>query len=376
MKNRLSKVKLGILGSGQLARMLTLKSHEMGIQPYILGSHPQSPASKVSSHFVKGSLHSKRDLKNFLNKVNLAIFENEFLDPVLLHEASLASNTPIHPRPKVMNLLQDRLSQKKLLRQHKVPTADFMEMPSSSSALTGMFSDGAVLKKRRQGYDGCGTFISKNIEKDQKAWEFVKKNPKGLIVEKYIPFKRELALILVRNRKKQVVEMPLVETFQENACCVWVKGPCRHTKKNSLVRKLKTLMNEIEYEGVMAFEIFETQKGDLLVNELAPRVHNSGHYSLNALSEDQFSLHIKAVLNMDISAPVLRAGGFAMLNLLGLKKSVSFLPPKGIALHWYDKKEAHPGRKMGHLNNLDTSPNKALSPLLDFLKKIQKEEKV
>ena len=376
MKNRLSKVKLGILGAGQLARMLALKSHEMGIQPYVLGPSPQSPGSQVTPHFIKGKLNSKRDLKNFLNKVDLAIFENEFLDPALLHQASLDSNTPIHPRPKVMNLLQDRLSQKKLLRKHKIPTADFMEMPSSSSALTGMFSEGAVLKKRRQGYDGGGLFISKNIAKDPKAWNFIKKNPKGLIVEKYIPFKRELALILVRNRKKQIVEMPLVETFQEKACCLWVKGPYRHIKKNSLIRKLKTLMHEIEYEGVMAFELFETQKGELMVNELAPRVHNSGHYSLNALSEDQFSFHIKAVLNMDISAPVLRAGGFAMLNLLGLKKPVSFLPPKGTALHWYGKKDTHIGRKMGHLNSLDTSPNKALKPLLDFLKKIQKEEKV
>ena len=129
------------------------------------------------------------------------------------------------------------------------------------------------------------------------------------------------------------------------------------------------MMNEIHYEGVMAFELFETKQGTLLVNEIAPRVHNSGHYSLDALSEDQFSLHIKAVLNMELVAPVKISGGFAMLNLLGEKASSQWLPPAGTRLHWYGKMESRPGRKMGHLNNLDSTANKALSTLLNFKSK-------
>ena len=349
--------------------MIALKSHEMGIKPYVLSAHPQDPAAQITPYFIQGKINSKKDLKKFLSQVDLAIFENEFLDPVLLHDASIASNTPIHPKPKIMNLLQDRLNQKKLFKKYKIPTARFIEVhsPKQIKALAGLFPAGIVLKKRQQGYDGYGTLITKNILEDKRVQSFLNKKPK-IIAEEFIPFKKELAIILVRNRKKQIIELPLVETYQEQARCTWVKGPCRHQKKDSLVKKLKTMMNEINYEGVMAFELFETKKGSLLVNETAPRVHNSGHYSLDALSEDQFSLHIKAVLNMELVSPVKKSGGFAMLNLLGEKTPHQWLPPAGTILHWYGKTESRPGRKMGHLNNLDSTPNKALATLLDFKK--------
>ena len=372
MKNKLSKIRLGILGGGQLARMLALACHKMGIKPYILSPRADDPACQVTAYTVKGKLNSRRDLKNFLNKVDLAVFENEFLDPALLQRASEESETPVHPKPKVMHLLQDRLNQKKLFVQNKIPTAPFIEMRSNRKAqeLKGLFPNGAVLKKRNQGYDGGGVCImqAKEDKAESKAREFIGKNPR-LIAEEYIAFKKELALILVRNRKGKFIELPLVETCQEKACCVWLKGPVRHKDQNSLVKKLKALMNKISYEGVMAFELFETKTGVLLVNELAPRVHNSGHYSLNALSEDQFTLHIKAVLNMDIHPPVTLSGGFAMLNLLGEKDPGSWLPPPGTILHWYGKSETRPGRKMGHLNRLDSTPGKALAPLLEFKKK-------
>ena len=376
MKNKLSEIKLGIMGGGQLARMMVLKSHEMGIKPFVLSPHLTDPAAQVTPFFIQGKLSSKRDLKKFLKQVDLAVFENEFLDPIQLHEASIANNTPIYPQPKIMHLLQDRLSQKKLLKKYNISTARFIEISSAKhiNMINQVFSKSAVLKARRQGYDGYGTLILKNTSDKEPIKQFVDKN-KHIIAEEFIPFKKELAIILIRNRKKQIVELPLVETYQENACCVWVKGPCKHPKKDSLVKKLKSLINQIEYEGVIAFELFETKKGDLLVNEIAPRVHNSGHYSLDALSEDQFSLHIKAVLNLDIQTPKKCANGFAMLNLLGEETQKPWLPPAGTRLHWYSKAESRPGRKMGHLNNLDSTANKALATLLDFKKKCLTEKK-
>ena len=371
MKNKLSEIKIGILGGGQLARMMALKSHEMGIKPYVLSPESTDPAAQITPHFIEGKLSSQRDLKRFLRQVDLAIFENEFLDPVQLHEASLANDTPVYPQPKIMHLLQDRLSQKKLLKKHNIPTARFIEISSVKhiNILKQVFPKSSVLKARRQGYDGYGTLILKDPLNTELIKSFIQKN-KYIIAEEYIPFKKELAIILVRNRKKQVIELPLVETHQENACCVWVKGPVRHPKKDTLVKKLKSLINQIEYEGVIAFELFETKKGDLLVNEIAPRVHNSGHYSLDALSEDQFSLHIKAVLNMDLQTPTKCANGFAMLNLLGQESEKAWLPPAGTHLHWYSKLENRPGRKMGHINSLDSTPTKALATLLNFKKKL------
>lgn len=375
MKNRLSKVRLGILGGGQLARMIAVKSHAMGIQPYILSSHPQDPAAQVTPHFIQGKLNSKKDLKNFLKKVDLAIFENEFVDMTLLSSIVAKSKIPVHPKPKTMHLLQDRMKQKKLLQKHSIPTSNFIEIHSHKQIqnLSKMFPKKVVFKKNLKGYDGTGILIVKDIKQTKEIQQFVKKNTK-LIAEEYVPFKKELAIILVRNRKKQIIELPLVETHQQDACCLWVKGPVQHAQKDSLVKKLKIMMDEIDYEGVMAFELFETKEGSLMVNELAPRVHNSGHYSLDALSEDQFSLHIKAVLNLDLQTSKKFSGGFAMLNLLGEKQSKQWLPPAGTNLYWYGKKESWPGRKMGHINNLDSSPNKALSVLLDFLNNIKNKK--
>lgn len=365
MINKLSQINLGILGSGQLARMLALKCHTLGIKPYVLGAHSLDPAAQVTTHFIKGDANSKKDLKNFFKKVDCVIFENEFLDSKLLTEVSINCNTPIYPQPKIMHFLQDRLSQKHLLKKYKIPTAPFIELQSYKqiNKLNSLFPLGTVLKKRRQGYDGYGTLIVKNIITDAKAKQFINNFPK-LIAEEFIPFKKELAIILVRNKKNQIIEMPLVETYQENAKCMWVKGPSVHKKKDLMVKKLKLMMTDLQYEGVLAIEFFETKKGVLLVNELAPRVHNSGHYSMDALSEDQFTLHIKAILNLDLNTPIKKSGGFAMLNLLGDPTCTKWLPPKNTILHWYGKTECRLDRKMGHLNCLEVTPNKALNILL------------
>ncbi len=370
MKNQLSSIKLGILGGGQLARMLALKSHELGMRPYVLNKQVEDSAMQVTPYFVKGDLHSKKDVKTFLRKVDLAVFENEFLDPSMLHEASLETKTSIHPKPKTMALLRDRWLQKSLLKKYKIPTAEFVRVNSvkQMSSLVSLFPNQIVLKKRLFGYDGYGTLITKSKSKTP-VEEFIKKHSPNLIAEAFVPFQRELAIILIRNKMGQIIELPLVETHQEEARCLWVKGPCQHKKKDNLVKKLKRMIDEIGYEGVIAFELFET-KTELLVNEVAPRVHNSGHYSLDALSEDQFSLHIKAVLNMKLTTPVKRSGGFAMLNLLGNNKTkTSLWPlPPGIKLHWYGKAENRMGRKMGHINQLASTGGKALNQLLKFKK--------
>ena len=373
VKKTYSAIRLGLLGDGQLARMLALKCHDMGIQPYVLSSSSQTPASQVTSFFVKGSLYSKKDLTSFLKQVDVATFENEFLDMSLLSKISKNTKTPIYPSPRTMNMLQDRFKQKNLFKKYNIPSAKFISLPMDShknphqtfNQLIQLFPNGFVLKKRHQAYDGYGTCIVANTKNKIKALNFIK-NSQNLIAEEFIAFKKEMAIILVKNKKKQIIELPLVHTYQEQAKCVWLKGPCQHKNKSVLIKKLKTMLKQINYIGVMAFELFDTSKG-LLVNELAPRVHNSGHYSLDALSEDQFTLHIKAVLNQDLSTPSLCSKGFAMLNLLAgkqLGQQIKIVKAKKeVKLYWYGKQEHRPGRKMGHLNTLATTPEQALKKL-------------
>ena len=227
-----------------------------------------------------------------------------------------------------------------------------------------------VLKTREGGYDGYGTFPFQNKEELCRALPAAetplsKKNPAGgagrFIAEPFLLFQRELAISAARNGKETVFT-PLVETFQENSRCLWVRGPVFHKEESGLKRKIVQFLDAVNYRGLIAFELFDM--GDrLLVNETAPRVHNSGHYSLNGLSEDQFTLHLKAILGFPLQTPKAFCG-FAMLNLLGGRKDKQKPGLKKFHFHWYGKEDIRPGRKMGHVTALAESPEKALEKLI------------
>jgi 5-(carboxyamino)imidazole ribonucleotide synthase len=374
---------IGILGGGQLARMLALKAHELGLKISILSENADDPAAQVAPLWQRGSLSSKQDLGNFLKTCRLATFESEFLDAGLLAALELETKTPILPRPADIGLIQDRLTQKQLLEKHGLPTAKFHKVESADEAwwarmvLGGETSPSrsaknrsarepapVVFKKRRFGYDGYGTFVIRT-QKDMEAFvaaELTKKSAHGFIAEEFVPFKREVAVMLARSSNGQTRLLPFVESFQQDSRCLWVKGPLKtNARFTALAAKLGKFINTVGYTGVMGVELFETERG-LLVNELAPRVHNSGHYSLDALSEDQFTLHLKCILGQELGEPKLNAKGFAMMNLLGSSTvAPTWRLPTDARLHWYGKNENRPGRKMGHINALGATPEGALA---------------
>lgn len=357
---------IGILGGGQLARMMALKAHEMGLPVAVLSEKPTDPAAQVTSLWRAGSLSSRAVLENFMRECSLVTFESEFMDARLLEELEASTGTQVLPRPNDMARIQDRLSQKTLLLAAKVPTADFISVTTQSEADAAFekFKRQVVFKKRRFGYDGYGTFVVKTPAELSKFKTAMSKDQFGFIAEQFVPFRRELAVMIARDRRGNTHRLPFVETFQENSRCLWVKGPLKEDSKfKKLGQRLEALLGKIGYVGIMGVELFETRHG-ILVNELAPRVHNSGHYSLDALFEDQFSIHLKAILGLQIGPPRPLAKGFAMYNLLGH----SMNPPKwksnpAVRLHWYGKNETRPGRKMGHINALGKTPEEALRTL-------------
>jgi 5-(carboxyamino)imidazole ribonucleotide synthase len=355
---------IGILGGGQLARMIALKAHEMGLPVRILSESSDDPAAQVASGWVKGSLNERKTLKQFLNSCSLVTFESEFLDASLLSDIARETGTPVYPRPHDMAAMQDRLTQKSLLLKHKLPSANFFPVKSYAEAQKALTKLGgrAVFKKRRFGYDGYGTFVVHSPSALAKIEAEFGSNIYGFIAEQFVPFRREIAVMVGRSQKGQTIRLPFVETYQENSRCLWVKGPLRETSAlKTLAHKLELFLKATGYVGIMGIELFDTGRG-LLINELAPRVHNSGHYSLNGLCVDQFSLHLKAILGQDLGKPVLTAKGFAMLNLLGhSSRKPSWDLPSDIHLHWYGKHDNRPGRKMGHINALATTPDEALA---------------
>ncbi len=354
---------IGILGGGQLARMMALEAHAIGIEPFVLSTNKNDPAAQVTSFWIKGDPNKISDLKKIFKHVDVATVESEFFDSTVLKKAG-----NIFPQPQLLGLLQDRLSQKVLLQKLNVPTADFISVANHDDAQIAAreFGFPFVIKKRRFGYDGYGTFIIKN----QKDLNNLPREKFGYIAEAFVPFKRELAVSFVRSTNGELISLPLVETCQKNSICHWVMGPVSHKSSYTLLRSLKSFVEKTKYIGIIAFEIFDTGR-ELLINEIAPRVHNSAHYSLDALNISQFEYHLRAITGQPLPDPIPLNAGFAMINLLGgRKKSPHWVIPANGKLHWYGKKENRLGRKMGHINVLAKNSKLALKSALNAVRNI------
>jgi 5-(carboxyamino)imidazole ribonucleotide synthase len=359
-------LKVGILGGGQLARMLVTAGNEMGFDMHVLCANIAEPAAQVCTHVRIGRTDSEADVNEFLKDVDIVTVESEFINTGMINK--VIGKIPFMPSVNLLETIQDRLTQKELLKKFNIPTSPFLAWngEKSNEELRQHFKNGFVVKKRRFGYDGYGTFVVRKND----PMPSLKRDPFGYIVEEFVPFRRELAFSIARNEQDEFAVFPLVESFQVNSRCFWVKGPTKHSKFSGIVAKFKKLMCKTQYCGILAIEMFE-HKGRLLVNELAPRVHNSAHYSMDALDLSQFEAHLRGILGLPLRNPLALCKGFAMVNLLGDDKSSSEVhlarEPVG-RLHWYGKSELRPGRKMGHINAFGKSPDVALKLALKWRK--------
>ncbi len=365
--------KIGFLGGGQLARMMILEAHRMGHEAHVLASSTAEPAAQVTGFTTVGKIQDIKTLEKFIEQMDLVTFESEFVLPEILEALGEKHSNKLFPKPEIMHLLQNRLSQKQTLEHFRIPTAPFRsieteaDLASAWDHLKGAF----VLKKNFGGYDGYGTFFARKKSDIAGLSEKLKTEPQGFLAEKMIPFKRELAAIFVRNSKGQTTCLPLVETHQTNGRCDWVRGPLAHKKWAALQKKVFQMMKGLGYVGALGVEMFDTGS-ELLVNELAPRVHNSGHYSQDALVENQFTLHIKAGLGEELPAACQLSPQFVMVNLLG-ESSDELIPADPLTgnLHLYGKAENRTGRKMGHINYLGPKGPALLQRALKERKKFQ-----
>lgn len=363
------KSNLGILGGGQLARMLALDAFPLGISVSVLTKQASDPAAQVVGQTRLGSLSDPKDLRKFLGEVEALTFESEFVDIPKLSQ-TLPKSVYVFPNLGAIEVIQDRLTQKRLLDRFDIPTSPWMPVDNKNelTEAIGKFKTGFVLKQRRFGYDGYGTFVVKNGQHDTMV---LQKTTHGFIAEEFIDFKRELAVSFVRAKDGEFLALPVVESVQKDSRCFSVVGPIEHKGLKGLTKKVKTMMEELDYVGILAVELFETSKG-LIVNELAPRVHNSAHYSQDALTCSQFEYHLRAGLALPLPKVEILSKGFAMVNLLGEGNKTPRLSrdPKG-KLHWYGKSENRPGRKLGHINTTDSTPKKALTKALGWRKDFQ-----
>jgi 5-(carboxyamino)imidazole ribonucleotide synthase len=340
-------VTVGILGGGQLGRMLALAGYPLGLRFRFLDPTPRACAGHLAPK-ITGSYVDMRKLTRFVTGLHVITYE--FENVPVTSARYLARHTPVYPPPDALETAQDRLNEKSLFRELKIPTPAFAPVDTLEELIRALEQMGlpAVLKTRRLGYDGKGQQVLYAYAEAPRAWQML--GGSRLIVENYVDFERELSLIGVRGKDGQTAFYPLVENHHTEGILrlTLVPAPNLTSELQAEAEEYaRRLFDALEYVGVLAIEFFHT-KGRLLANEMAPRVHNSGHWTIEGAQTSQFENHLRAILGLPLGATEVR-GFSAMVNLIGkLPNPVEILALPYTHLHLYGK-AAKPGRKLGHV---------------------------
>jgi 5-(carboxyamino)imidazole ribonucleotide synthase len=361
---------VGVLGGGQLGRMFTLQARTMGYGVVVLDPDPASPAGAVANRHIRAPYDDERALSDLSE--SCAAITTEFENVPAGALQFLARSSLVRPPVEAVATSQDRIAEKTFLQSHGIPTAkfhavrDLRELKTAVAALRLP----ALLKTSRLGYDGKGQALVKSEEDAVRAFQRFGGVP--CVLEERLALECELSVVLARGVDGDVAPFPVAENQHRDGILETSVVPARVPEAMTReARELATgLAEEMEYVGVLGVELFVANGSRLLVNEMAPRPHNSGHYTLDACSTDQFEQQLRALCGLPLAQPWLLSP-VAMINLLGdlwadgEPRWEEALSRPGVRLHLYGKAEARPGRKMGHLNCLATDPDRALATALE-----------
>ena len=338
---------IGILGGGQLGYMLALAGYPLGLHFRFLDPSPEAPVGRIA-HRVTAEFMDEQALDKFAHGLEVVTYEFENV-PV---EAArfLAERTPVYPPAAALEAAQDRLREKRLFQKLGIATTEFAEVDGREDfdAATERIGLPAILKTRRMGYDGKGQNLLRTKEDVQKARLELPNVP--LVLEKYVPFTRELSILGVRGRTGEIAFYPLIENHHRGGILRLSLAPAPNLTagvQQAAEQAGRKALEELGYAGVLCIEFFELD-GRLLANEMAPRVHNSGHWSIEGAVTSQFENHLRAVLGMPLGVTT-GMGYSAMVNLIAeLPAAEEVLAVANTHLHLYGK-SPRPGRKLGHV---------------------------
>jgi 5-(carboxyamino)imidazole ribonucleotide synthase len=344
---------IGILGSGQLGRMLALAAARLGFKCHIFAPDADSPAFDVVRRVTCADYADTEALDRFAAEVDIVTYEFENVPA----EAAmfLAARVPVLPDPSVLATTQDRLAEKNFVAALGIGTAPYAAIaaPAELTAALDRIGRPAVLKTRRFGYDGKGQATINGGTSPEAAWREVGGQP--CILEAFVPFAREVSIIAARGTNGTVECFDVTENEHRDHILKISRVPAALSAAaaQEARRIAETIAQKFAYVGVLAVEIFVLRDGGLLVNEIAPRVHNSGHWTLDGASVSQFEQHIRAVAGWPLAKPV-RRGRVEMINLIGseIEDYRAWLTIPGAAVHLYGKTAVRPGRKMGHVTRV------------------------
>ncbi len=348
--------RVGVVGGGQLAAMMGDAAKALGIELLVQTPDAADPAVSVAAGAVLAAVDDVLATAELAARCDVITFENEFVDLDGLRSLE-QQGVLFQPSLSSLDPLLDKYVQRCYLQDLGLPTPRFWAWDCSQDL---QLDFPFVVKVRRHGYDGQGTFIVK----DRESFESIRADLRGqsLLVEEFVPFDRELAVIAARSATGEIAIYPIVETQQQNQVCRLAIAPADISLdvKSDAEAIVRTLLNSLEAVGVFGIELFLTADNKLLVNEIAPRTHNSGHFTIDACETSQFEQHLRAVCQLPLGDCELNSAGAVMVNLLGyesaesdyLEKRQQLAQIDGAFVHWYGKKVSRPGRKLGHVTVL------------------------
>ena len=361
---------IGIIGAGQLGRMIALAGYPMGLQFTFLDRSQAAPGAQVGD-IILGHFTDPDGIAKLAREVSVLTYDVENVPVEALQEAR--GNVPVHPGPAALAAAQDRLNEKQAFANHGIATAPYRPVDSREDLQSAVEALGlpAVLKRRRLGYDGRGQRFLHSSEDLDEAWEALGEAP--LILEGFVDFDREVSLIGARNPSGETVFYPLTENGHEDGILRYSLAPARGDgAQQKAETQMRALMEDFDYAGILTIEYFE-KDGELIANEMAPRVHNSGHWTIEGAATSQFENHLRGILDLPLGDPRPR-GQAVMVNCLGGMPGLAEV----LALpdtHYHDYGKApRPRRKLGHVTALRDAPGEREEVMERILKLVRAAE--
>jgi len=365
MAKQISDLKLGILGGGQLGRMIIQEAINYNVTTLVLDPDADAPCKHICNHFITGSISDYDSVYNFGKKADIISIEIEKVNIEALEQLEKEGKL-VFPQARVIRLIQDKGIQKQFFKENDIPTAPFQLVSNKKELVNPNFPFPYMLKQRKDGYDGKGVMKINNIADIDNAFD----SPS--LIEELVDFEKEVAIIVARNSNGEMKTFPMVEMeFNAEANLVeFLISPS--TYPDDLQHKAEEIAKNValalNITGILAVEMFITKNGDILVNELAPRPHNSGHQTIEGNFVSQFEQHLRAIYNLPLGDTRSRSNA-VMINLLGEKghEGVAvyeglekIMAIEGVYVHLYGKKYTKPFRKMGHVTIVDQNREQAI----------------
>ncbi len=365
--------RIGIIGGGQLGRMTAMAAARVGYRVSVLDPDGDSPAAQVADDCIAAAYEDRDAVRDLARRSDVVTYEFENVDPGAIEAATAMA--PVRPSVEVLRITQDRIKEKGALTEAGFPVAPYRAVrnPDDLQRAIGEIGTPAVLKTARMGYDGKGQAIIDSGASAESAFDKLKR-PGGLILERFVPFAMELSVICARNGEGRTRTFPCTENVHENGILDLSIAPARVPENSAreAARLASAIAEELGVIGLLAVEMFLTREGGLLVNELAPRPHNSGHYTMDASRTSQFEQLVRILCNLPLGDVSMQRNA-AMANLLGdvwleaggnpdFARALSL---NSVSLHLYGKSKVRTGRKMGHLTAMASDVETARSLVLE-----------